>query len=200
MTIAIASTNKGKIEEIKAKTASIRGISIVSAREICEYDDIEETGSTFEENALIKAHEIVRRSGQPSLADDSGIVIDALDGEPGIHSARFGSLDSDEKRNELILSKMKEILDKERTARFVCVMALVLPDGREFIERGECEGMITNSPRGALGFGYDPIFYCVEAGRTMAELSIEEKNKISHRGKALDKISRRISELFGGNI
>jgi XTP/dITP diphosphohydrolase len=198
MKIAIASTNKHKIDEIKAKTASMEGISIISARDICEYEDIEETGVTFEENALIKAREIVRCSGLPALADDSGIVIDALDGEPGIHSARYGSLDSDVKRYELILSKMKEIPDERRTARFVCVMALVLPDGREFLERGVCEGTITKSPCGNLGFGYDPIFYLSDAGCTMAELSIEEKNRISHRGIALDKMGRRISELFGG--
>jgi XTP/dITP diphosphohydrolase len=200
MKIAIASANKHKIEEIKAKTASIRGISIVSARDICEYDNIEETGATFEENALIKAREIVRCSGLPALADDSGIVIDALNGEPGIHSARYGSLDSDEKRNELVLSKMAAVSDNKRTARFVCLMALVLPDGREFLERGECEGIIMKSPRGTLGFGYDPIFYLGEADCTMAELTIEEKNRISHRGIALDKMSRRINELFGGVV
>ena len=187
MKIAIASTNRHKIEEIRHKLSDLESIELVTADSIAAIGPIDETGSTFEENALIKAREASRITKVPSIADDSGLAVDALDGEPGIFSARYGNLSSDSQRNGLLLSKLESVPDGKRTARFICAIALVFPDGKEFTVRGECEGVIAQSPSGSSGFGYDPVFYLPDRGKTFAELSLDEKNKISHRARALDR-------------
>jgi XTP/dITP diphosphohydrolase len=186
MKIAIASTNRHKIEEIRHKLSDLSSIECVPADSIAHIGPIDENGSTFEENALIKAREVARIIHIPSLADDSGLVVDALDGEPGIYSARYGNLSSDSMRNELLLSRLERVPDGKRSARFVCAIAFVSPEGNEFTVRGECEGVIARSSSGSNGFGYDPVFYLPERDKTFAELSLDEKNKISHRARALD--------------
>jgi len=193
--IVIASSNAHKIHEIKDNFSKDGGIYFFGMNEICPPMDIIENGATFEENALIKAREVAAVCSLPVLADDSGLCVDALGGEPGIYSARFGNCDSDTARNDLLLRKMSGIPDNKRSARFICVMALVLPDGREFTAQGACEGFIIREKKGAKGFGYDPIFLVKNDTRTMAELSLEEKNTISHRAIALDNIRFIISSL-----
>ncbi len=164
-----------------------------------DYPDIqtiEETGTTFDENASIKARAVCNHTGLPSLADDSGLEIDALNREPGVYSARYGGPGLDDgMRNQLVLNKMSHVPDSERTGRFVCVMALAFPDGRIYTRTGTCEGLITREPRGTHGFGYDPIFYLEEKGKTMAELPLAEKNRISHRAQALHKIADLLASL-----
>jgi XTP/dITP diphosphohydrolase len=187
MKIVIGSSNKHKIAEIAARCADIRDIVFIPVHEIVEMGEIEENGSTFTGNALIKAQAIMKKTGLPSLADDSGLSVDVLGGEPGIYSARYGNLDSDTARNNLLLANMKGIADGKRSARFICAISLVLPDGREFTAEGRCEGSIGFDPRGDMGFGYDPIFILPD-GRSMAELSMDEKNRISHRAHALDTL------------
>jgi XTP/dITP diphosphohydrolase len=195
MIIAIATSNKRKIEEIRHQTDRISGVEIVPASTLAEIGDIPETGSTFEENALIKARAVCAITGRPSLADDSGLEVDALGGAPGIFSARFGNLKTDTERNDLLLSGLAGVPSEKRGARFVCVMALVFPDGKEYIERGECRGSITMTPSGGKGFGYDPVFFIHERNCTMAELQMAEKDLISHRGIALRAMVALIEKI-----
>ena len=192
--IVFATTNEGKVKEIKEILAGFP-IEVVSMKEMNITADIEENGATFEENSLIKAREVSKLTGLPAMADDSGLEVDYLNGEPGIYSARYLGRDTDYNyKNNYIIEKLKNAKDEERSARFVCVISLVLPDGREFIKKGVMEGMIAYEIKGENGFGYDPIFYLPEYGKTSAELSSDEKNKISHRGKAL----RAMKELISG--
>jgi XTP/dITP diphosphohydrolase len=195
MTIVIASSNRHKITEIAARCADIPEARFVPVSEICEIGEIIEDGTTFEANALIKARAVRDKTGIPALADDSGLVIDALEGEPGIFSARYGDLPDDASRNRLVLEKTRSFDISRRTARFVCVIALALPDGREWTVRGECGGVIGDSPRGNDGFGYDPIFVLPD-GRTMAELPLVEKNRVSHRAVALDKFHSLLIQIM----
>ncbi|HEY1406718.1 MAG TPA: non-canonical purine NTP pyrophosphatase, partial [Spirochaetota bacterium] len=153
MKIVIASSNKHKIAEIAARCADIPGILFVPVHDIIRLGEIEENGISFEENALIKARAVRDATNLPSLADDSGLVIDSLGGEPGIYSARYGGLSSDAERNTFVLSRMESVADYLRTARFACVLALAFPDGREYVVRGECEGSILRHSRGVGGFG-----------------------------------------------
>ncbi|MCX8123427.1 MAG: XTP/dITP diphosphatase [Spirochaetes bacterium] len=193
MEIVVATRNKGKMKEIMAY--GLPSITFASLENYFTIGDIEETGSTFEENALIKARYVCKVTGLPALADDSGLIVDALNGEPGVYSARYGNLKTDEERYMLLLQKMNTVPDHKRTARFVCVMALVFPDGREYIEQGVCEGFITKEPLGDQGFGYDPVFYLPEFGKTMAQLPLEVKNSISHRAQALKKIKNVLEKI-----
>ncbi len=195
MEIVVATRNKGKMKEIFS--FGIPSIVFTSLEKYPEIGDIEETGSTFKENALIKARHVCKVSGLPALADDSGLVVDALNGEPGVYSARYGNLKTDDERYALLLQKMRDIPDNRRQARFVCVMALVFPDGREYIEEGVCEGFITKEPAGDQGFGYDPVFFIPELGKTMAQLPLEVKNSISHRARALKKIKHLLEDIVG---
>ena len=162
----------------------------VQVRSLAEFDgapEVVEDGSTYEENALKKARSAAAFTGKPSLADDTGLEVEALDGRPGIHAARFaGEHCSFQDNIEKLLTLLKGIPKERRAARFVCVLAFVGPDGREDLVRGELEGRITERPAGLGGFGYDPVFFSPEAGKTLAELSPEEKNRISHRRRALD--------------
>ena len=192
--IVFATTNEGKVKEIKEILAGFP-IEVVSMKEMNITADVEENGATFEENSLIKAREVSKLTGLPAMADDSGLEVDYLNGEPGIYSARYLGRDTDYNyKNNYIIEKLKNAKDEERSARFVCVISLVLPDGREFIKKGVMEGRIAYEIKGENGFGYDPVFYLPEYGMTSAELSGEEKNKISHRGKAL----RAMKELISG--
>ena len=193
--IVFATTNAGKIKEIKEILADF-DVEVASMKEMNITADIEENGATFEENSLIKARAISKLTGLPALADDSGLEVDYLNGEPGIYSARYLGRDTDyDYKNNYIIDKLKEAKGEERSARFVCVISLVLPDGREFVKKGVMEGRIGYEIKGENGFGYDPIFYLPEYGKTSAEISAEEKNKISHRGKALSAMKELIASL-----
>ena len=193
--IIFATSNEGKVTEIK-EILNDFPIEVLSMKEMGISTDVEEDGSTFEENSLIKARALSKLTGLPALADDSGLEVDYLNGEPGIYSARYLGKDTDYSyKNNYIIDKLAEAKGEERSARFVCVISLVLPDGREFVERGVIEGLIGYEQKGENGFGYDPIFYLPEYGKTSAELSPDEKNKISHRGKALTEMKKIIMNL-----
>lgn len=186
--IIFATSNTGKMREIQSILADL-GVPVLSMKEAGILADIEENGTSFEENALIKARAVaaaVEAKSSVILADDSGLEVDALNGEPGIYSARYLGEDTpyDVKNRELI-RRLEGVPEDRRTARFVCVIAAVLADGREFTVRGVIEGRIGYEQKGQGGFGYDPIFYVPEYGKTTAEMPPEEKNLISHRGKAL---------------
>ncbi len=199
MKIVTATKNKGKISEIikKFRDLNISGIELLSLSEFPDMPDIIEDGSTFSENSLIKAKAVSAFTGLISIADDSGLSVDALDGRPGVLSARYGGNGIDDKsRNILLLEEMKDIPIEKRNAKFVCVITLFFPDSRSYSVSGECNGIINFSPSGNNGFGYDPVFFLPEFNRTMAELSIEEKNKISHRGKAIDSLAELLKELI----
>jgi XTP/dITP diphosphohydrolase len=163
-------------------------VEVVSAGE-AGLPEVEETGTTFEENARLKARDALGHTGCASLGEDSGIEVDALDGAPGIYSSRFAGPDAtDEDRNRLLMEKLADTPDGERTCRYRSAVVLVLPDGREFVCEGVCEGRVAREPRGSHGFGYDPIFLLSDRDVTTAEVSPEEKNRISHRGKALRQL------------
>jgi len=199
MKLVIATGNKNKILEIKQKFSGAEHLEIIKLSEFSDIPEIIEDADTFSGNAIKKARVIRDFTGLPAMADDSGLVIDALYGEPGVFSARYGGVGlSDRDRYLLVLEKMKNTPDHKRSARFVCSIAIALPDGREFFSEGICEGRIAIVPSGENGFGYDPIFYLPEYGRTMAELTLDIKNRISHRGKALDQASLIIKDLSEG--
>ena len=195
MTVVAATQNRHKIEEIEAITKEF-DINIISRQEAGVPDiEIVEDGTTFEENSYKKAFEIMKLTGMPSVADDSGLAVDALDGAPGIYSARFSGLDGDDKaNNRKLLELLKDVTMEKRTARFVSVITLIFPDGKTIVCRGECEGHIMFEESGSNGFGYDPVFYVPEQGKTFAELSPEEKNAISHRARALQAFCRIYQE------
>lgn len=182
--LLIASNNKGKIREFQSL---LRGIpfKLVTPSQQGLYLEIEETGNSFEENARLKALAFARASRLLALADDSGLEVDALNGEPGIHSSRYaGKGVTDAEKINFLLAKVKDIPLEKRTAHFVCVIAIASPDGRVEICSGKCEGIIVSEPRGKRGFGYDPIFYFPELKKTMSELPTEIKNQVSHRARA----------------
>lgn len=184
--IVVASTNQGKIKEIRRMLDSI-GIEVVPMNEVLEEDiDIEETGQTFEENAVIKAETIMNMIHMPTLADDSGLEVDAMDKAPGIYSARFlGHETSYDIKNQYIIDQVK---GKERTARFICAMALAIPDEKTITIVESFEGKINDHIAGENGFGYDPIFYFPPLKKTSAQMSMDEKNQYSHRARALKKL------------
>ena len=186
--LMIATSNTHKVEEFK-KMLEPRGIVVKSLLDFEEKFDIEENGTTFEENALIKARSIAEVMKMPVISDDSGLVIDAMDGAPGVHSARFLGHDTDyTTKNRIILSRMKDVEKEKRSARFVCAIGLVYPDGREMTFTGTMEGFIHDQIEGPNGFGYDPIFYYPPFKTTTANVSDEMKNSVSHRGNALKKL------------
>jgi len=194
-TMVVASKNMNKIEEIKTIMKDL-GFSVVSLEEIGVNVDVVEDGETFEDNAYIKAYEVMKATGRIALADDSGLVIDALEGKPGVYSARFaGEKASDLDNNLKLLEMMEKVPVGERRARFVSAVAIVFPDERQFITMGECEGQILFEPRGSGGFGYDPLFFVSEYQKTFAELKPEEKNAISHRSKSLKKMKQLLANL-----
>ena len=195
--IVFATGNEGKMREIRLILADL-GMEILSMKEAGVCLDIVEDGATFGENAAIKAKAVWEKTGGIVLADDSGLVIDYLNGEPGIYSARYmGEDTSCEIKNQVLIDRLKDAKGAERSARFVCNIAAVLPDGQVVHTEETMEGLIAETPAGAGGFGYDPILYIPEFGKTSAELSIEEKNQISHRGKALEAMKHKLKEIFG---
>ena len=180
-----ATGNENKMKEIR-EILGARPLEILSMKEAGVSADIVEDGKTFEENALIKARAICKLAGEMVLADDSGLEIDYLNKEPGIYSARYmGEDTSYHIKNKSLIDRLEGVPDEKRTARFVCAIAAVFPDGKELVVRGTVEGIIGYEEKGENGFGYDPIFYLPERGCTTAELPPEEKNSISHRGNAL---------------
>lgn len=191
--VIFATGNEGKMKEIREILGDL-DIQLLSLKDAGITADIEENGSSFEENAVIKATAIRDLTGEIVLADDSGLEIDYLNKEPGIYSARYaGTNTSYDIKNSLLLSRMKGVPDKQRTARFVCAVAAVFPNGDKEVVRGTMEGCIGYEIAGANGFGYDPIFFLPEYGCTSAELAPEKKNELSHRGEAL-RMMRQIME------
>jgi len=198
MRIVAATQNKHKVEEIQAIMGEF-GMEVVSQAEAGLPDiDVEEDGDTFEANSEKKAREIMKLCGEITVADDSGLMVDALGGAPGVVSARFaGKHGNDAKNNEKLLSLLAGVAPENRTARFVSVITMVYPDGRKIVARGECEGHIIYQPRGSGGFGYDPLFVPNGFDRTFAELSGAEKNQISHRAIALRNLRKKLLEEQG---
>ncbi len=195
MTIVAATDNKHKIAEIEA-IAGLYGMHVITKEEAGVGGlEVEETGATFEENSRLKAGAVMKASGMPAVADDSGLEVDALHGSPGVYSARFaGEGATDEMNNDKLLRLMKDVPDGERSARFVSVITLRYPDGREIIAAGECPGRINRAPEGTHGFGYDPLFVPDGFEKTYAQLTPDEKNCISHRAKALRKLREQLSD------
>lgn len=194
--IILASSNKGKVKEVQAMMQQL-GIQIIPLADTGFTDEIEENGSTFEENAVIKAETVMKALGKPVLADDSGLEIDCLNKEPGIYSARYLGHDTPyPKKNQMILDRLADVSDEDRSARFVCAMALAIPGEDTITTRATMEGRIAREIKGENGFGYDPIFYLPEYGMSSAEITPEQKNEISHRGKALrmmkDELLKRL--------
>ena len=195
MKVVLASKNKHKLVEISKITEKF-GFDLVLQSELGVDIDVEETGTTFEENSFIKAEAVMKATGLPALADDSGIAVDALNGQPGIYSARYGFDDSldDWGRLQLLLKNTEHVPDGQRQAQFVCVITMVTPQGQTIQARGEIHGELLREPRGENGFGYDPIFYYPPAGMSTAEMAPEEKNKVSHRGNALQVFYQKLKE------
>lgn len=183
MKVVLASHNKKKMVEMRA-ILSRMGVEVISQAEVGLDLEPEETGTTFAENARIKAKAVMEASGLPAIADDSGLMVDALGGEPGVYSARYGGEGLDDTgRWQLLLKNMAG--QTNRACKFVSVICCAFPDGTELMARGECPGVLAQGPSGDGGFGYDPVFYLPQLGKTMAQLTPEEKNQISHRAQAL---------------
>lgn len=196
MKFIIASNNKHKLLEI-SRILKPLGAEAVSAREAGAAElEPEENGETFAENAYIKAKAFCEHTGAPCIADDSGLCVDYLDGEPGVYSARYAGIHGDDEANiDKLLEKLDGVPVKERTARFVCAVCCVFPDGTMLTAEGACEGSIGFERRGDGGFGYDPVFYVGE--KSFAQLSADEKDEISHRGQALREFSCKLEKYFG---
>ena len=195
MRVVLASKNQHKLVEISKITEKF-GFELVLQSELGVDIDVEETGTTFEENSFLKANAVMKATGLPALADDSGIAVDALNGETGIYSARYGfeeSLD-DWGRLQLLLKNTENVPDGQRQAKFVCVITMVTPEGEVIQARGEIHGELLREPHGENGFGYDPIFYYPPYGMTTAEMSAEDKNKVSHRANALKVFYEKLKE------
>ena len=195
MKVVLASKNKHKLVEISKITEKF-GFELVLQSELGVDIDVEETGTTFEENSFLKAEAVMKATGLPALADDSGIAVDALGGEPGIYSARYGFDDSldDWVRLLLLLKNTEHVPDGQRQAQFVCVITMVTPEGKTIQARGEIHGELLREARGENGFGYDPIFYYPPMGLSTAEMSPEDKNKVSHRANALKVFYEKLKE------
>ncbi len=196
MDFILASKNRHKLREMSAILRQY-GIELRLQSELDLDIDVEETGTTFEENALLKARAVMRASGLPAVADDSGLEVDALGGAPGIYSARYGgeACRTDRERYELLLENLKGVPAEQRTARFVCVIAAAWPDGKELCVRGVCEGVILETPGKDNGFGYDPVFFVPGEGTTFSEMPPERKNEISHRANALRLFQKKLTEV-----
>ena len=195
MKVVLASKNPHKLVEISKITEQF-DMELVLQSELGVDIEVEETGTTFEENSYLKARAVMEATGLPALADDSGIAVDALNGEPGIYSARYGFDDTldDWGRLQLLLKNTENVPDGQRQAQFVCVITLVTPDGKVIQARGEVHGELLRAPAGEGGFGYDPIFYYPPYGKSLAEVSAEEKNQVSHRANALRVFYGKLKE------
>ncbi|WP_433438727.1 RdgB/HAM1 family non-canonical purine NTP pyrophosphatase [Nonomuraea sp. CA-141351] len=194
MKIVLATRNAGKIAELRRILA---GFDIVGLEEFPSIGEVAETGLTFEENALLKAHAVAQGSGLPAVADDSGLCVDVLGGMPGVFSARWSGRHGDDQANlDLVLAQLSDVPADKLTAQFACVAALALPSGESRVVEGLLPGHLVTSPRGSNGFGYDPIFVPDGEERTTAELSAEEKDAISHRGRAFRALAPLVRELL----
>ena len=193
MKYIIATHNMKKRNEL-ARILEPLGVEVLTAEQAgVELTDVEETGTTFEENARLKSESGCKESGMPCIGDDSGLVVDALDGAPGVYSARYaGDHGNDPANIALLLENMKDVPDEKRTARFMCTVCCTYPDGREIVVNGTCEGKIGYEPKGDGGFGYDPVF--MVGDKSFAELTAEEKDKISHRGNALKALAEALAK------
>lgn len=195
MKVVLASKNKHKLEEISQITRKFH-MELVPMSQLGLDMDVEETGTTFEENSWLKAQAVMKATNLPALADDSGIAVDALNGEPGVYSARYGFDDTldDWGRLQLLLRNMEQVPDGRRQAKFVCVITLATPQGQVIQARGEVHGLLLRAPAGQGGFGYDPIFYYPPFGKSLAQVSAEEKNRVSHRANALKAFYQKLKE------
>jgi len=196
--IVLATRNQGKVRELQAMLAGL-DIEVLGLTRFPEIGDIPETGDTFEENARIKARAVSLATGLVALADDSGLAVDALGGAPGVYSARYsGENATDAANNEKLLTAMKDVPDALRGCRFVSVVAVLAPNGQELLFRGEWPGMLAHEPVGRNGFGYDPLFLDPEIGLSAAQMSPEQKNERSHRGRAMRQAVKRLPEFLAG--
>lgn len=187
MKIILATQNQGKLRELQELLIG-EDIEVISLRDVEGWEDVEENGDTFADNAALKARAAVNRTGLIALADDSGLEVDALDGAPGVYSARFaGEPKDDEQNNDKLIQMIEMVKDDQRQARFRCALVIATPEGKEFLTEGVVEGQILSERRGSDGFGYDPLFFVPEYARTMAELTLTEKNELSHRAQAFRK-------------
>lgn len=194
--VLIATNNKGKAKDFEVLFRPL-GITVLTLQDIEESIDVEETGTTFVENAILKAETVANLLGKVVIADDSGLEVDALNGEPGVYSARYAGEPSDDEANiDKLLAKLVEVPETARQARFRCVLAIAGPGIETTTFSGSCEGVIMDERQGTNGFGYDPIFYVPSKEKTMAELSAEEKSAISHRGAALAQLKERLPEFI----
>jgi XTP/dITP diphosphohydrolase len=194
--VIVATKNPGKAKEF-IRMFKPYGIEVKTLLDFPEVEDIEETGQTFEENAILKAEAVCEQFGQMVIADDSGLIVDALDGRPGIYSARYaGEEKSDEANNDKLLHELKDTKEQDRAARFYCALAFASPGQSTMTVNGICEGSILFERKGTNGFGYDPLFFITELQKSMAEIIPEEKTQISHRAKALRKLEGQLSQLF----
>ncbi|PID00695.1 XTP/dITP diphosphatase [Sporosarcina sp. P29] len=194
--VLIATNNKGKAKDFEVLFRPL-GITVLTLQDIEESIDVEETGTTFVENAILKAETVANLLGKVVIADDSGLEVDVLNGEPGVYSARYAGEPSDDEANiDKLLAKLVEVPETARQARFRCVLAIAGPGIKTTTYSGSCEGIITDERQGTNGFGYDPIFYVPNKEKTMAELSAEEKSAISHRGAALAQLKEQLPEFI----
>lgn len=193
--VVIATKNKGKAKDFEALFQPF-GYEVVTMFEVAPDLEIEETGTTFEENAILKAETLAKMLGKIVIADDSGLAIDALNGEPGVYSARYAGDHDDEANMVKVLANMKDVPEADRTARFCCALAIAGPNMATKTVFGTCEGVIAQEKKGTNGFGYDPIFYVPALEKHMAELSADEKGAISHRGNAIRKLALQLAELL----
>jgi len=194
--IIVATKNEGKAKEFVQMFAPM-GFTVKTLLDYPEIEDVEETGTTFEENAIIKAETVSKQLGTIVISDDSGLMIDALGGKPGVYSARYaGNEKNDEENIAKVLEELKGVPTDKRTARFCCVIAVAAPKKKTLTFNGACEGSILEEKRGELGFGYDPIFYVAEEQKSMAEIPSETKNKISHRADAIQKLKAQIHSVL----
>src|SRR4051794_35967937 len=198
--LLLATRNVGKLAELqRLLSAAVPGVEVIGLRDVLEYPEAPETGATFEDNALLKAREAVRYTGLPAVADDSGLAVDALNGMPGIFSARWSGRHGDDDANTaLLLGQLADVPDERRGAAFVCAAALVTPDGVEHVLRAEWRGAVIRQGRGTNGFGYDPVFVPAGLELTAAELEPAEKDALSHRGQAFAALVPVLAEALGG--
>jgi XTP/dITP diphosphohydrolase len=200
MDVLLATRNPGKLAELRRMlvAADVAGVRVLGLADVPEFPEEPETGATFAENALAKARDAVKATGLPAVADDSGLAVDALNGMPGVLSARWSGRHGDDRANlELVLGQLADVPDDRRGAAFVCAAALAVPDGDEVVVHGEWTGRLTRGPRGQNGFGYDPVFVPDGEERTAAELAPEEKDALSHRGRAMRALLPHLRALGG---